>query len=347
MTNISNSGYPAGFEPNLATSVFMSGDATSEIPNTEEEDFVEECLGWLDKWNETHKALDKKELHPCMFIFDGTKPIASVIDSSNRRLGFKGALEFYIGDAIYACTANLENVYFIEHQLKNISDALTLLESDSFKNTTAVIWLPLESVAYVHEVGGDTNLPRRIPLTIDRTELFDFTKIDHHLEVFYESYVSTHEAFCDVWKKAKERILKESPEKQIQKNLIAHFHFGVLPRSAKASREYQTHRGREDVQIIRANSAHELETAILELKVLFKTKTEQWNIDWAMKGINQVVDYAKADTVVKERYICCYDGRAEDLQMPTCLSYANSKEVKWRRYFMTTPGCLKVHDFES
>lgn len=347
MTNISNFGYPAGFEPNLAISVFMSGEATSEIPNTEEEDFVEECLGWLDKWNVTHKALDKKELHPCMFIFDATKPIASVIDNSNRRLGFKGALEFNIGDAIYACTANLENVYFIEHQLKNISDALTLLESDNFKNTTAVIWLPLESVAYVHEIGGDANLPRRVPLTIDRAELFDFAKIDHHLEVFYENYVSTNEALCDVWKKPKDRELKEYPERQIQKNLIGHFQFAVLPRSAKASREYQTHRGREDVQIVRANAAYELETAILELKVLFKKQTLEWNSNWAIKGINQVVAYAKADTVVKERYVCCYDGRAQDLKMPECLAYANTKAVKWRRYFMTTPGCDKEHDFES
>jgi hypothetical protein len=108
--------------------------------------------------------------------------------------------------------------------------------------------------------------------------------------------------------------------------------------------EFFTYLGRGDVRLLRWKrgalaSEAKVEVCIMELKVLRPDRSAKWNQDWALSGIQQALDYRKAEKYSGPSFLCCYDGRKVDADMPEVESRAAEVEVASRRYFMTTPGC--------
>lgn len=334
---------PPGFNTELATSTFLSAAPSADEPNSEGDDFIRECLDWLDKWAEDFAESDKSLLAPCLLVFDPSKLPSEVIPGLSRHVGFKHTLALSIGSRVYSCTSNLTQVYSINATITDSSSALLLIESLKLNHTYAVVWLPNESVALVIEPGGNIETPKRIRMKRQSGVIFDFTTLDYHLETFYTDHVATHEGDCDIWQYAGKREIRQFAERLICKSLHGFFRHSVLPRSARVGREIQTYMGREDIQILRTNASHELETAILELKVLRASHSVDDALDWAKKGVDQVRDYSETDDQVKEKFVCIYDGRTNDEPMPEGVQYAAQHKVKWRRYFMTTPTSPKIH----
>jgi hypothetical protein len=234
-------------------------------------------------------------------------------------------------------------VHSIEATITDASSALLQIESLSLNQAYVVVWMPNELAALVVEPGGDIETPRRVKMMRQSSADFDFTTLDSHLEVFYENHVATHEGDCDIWHLAAKREIRVEAERLICKSLHGFFRHSVLPRSATIDREVQTYQGREDIRILRINKVtNELETAILELKVLRMTDSEKKALNWAKKGVIQTLRYSKTDSKTKEKFVCIYDGRTKDDPMPDGVKFATQNNVKWRRYFMTTPGCLKT-----
>jgi hypothetical protein len=322
------------------------GDAESK---TESEVFVRECLEWLAEWFQLHaQTASAQGIKPFMFVFDVNRRTSDVLPGSKSLPSFKQALESQIGGRIYACSSNLKQVHGIATALGTCSELLGHLADTQHETMTAIAVSPIDMTALIH-LGGDLEEAYKISFKRFTSVEFDFSKLDDYLRDFYESHVSTHDGYCDVWSKAAKRQLKHFPERQIQKALQAFFDYGVLPRTAKIYREVQTHAGREDLRIIRAKKAdNTLEGVVMELKVLAPTKTDDKNLEWAKEGVDQAVGYAATDKMTAHRYVCCYDARKDDVPMPDGVAYATAKLVTWRRYFLQTPGCLrKTSGFDS
>jgi hypothetical protein len=334
--------------PEIASAFNAEGYGDAE-PKTESEVFVRECLEWLAEWFQLHaQTATSQGIKPFMFVFDASRRTSDVMPGSKILPAFKQALESQIGGRIYASSSNLKQVHGVATELGTCSELLGHLADSHQEKMTAIAVSPVDKTALIH-LGGDLEEAYRIPFKRFTTEGFDFLKLDDYLRDFYEAHVSTNDGYCDVWAKAGKRQLKMYPERQIQKTLQAFFVYGVLPLSAKIYREIQTHAGREDLRIIRANKTNgTLDGVVLELKVLAPTKTDEKNLEWAKEGVDQAASYAATDKMTAHRYVCCYDARKDDAPMPEGVAYAKQKLVTWRRYFMQTPGISrKTIGFDS
>ena len=310
-----------------------------EEPKSENDLFVQECLDWLERWFDANQQLPA-DTQPFVILFDPSRPTADVLSNANFLPSFRHSLDGAIGGRIYAATVNLKNVYGQQTSLKTVPEVLGFLATSNLGHLHAVAVSPTQHIAHVH-YGVDLDETYTVSFGRLSSEAFSFDNLDEYLEYYYRHHLATHECDNDVWFHAGDRKLKGYPERQIQRSLHSFFRHSVLPKSARIDREVQTYKGREDLRILKINGSA-FEGAIMELKVLFPDKTEVANLAWAKAGVDQVAGYEQTDVTVKLRYVCCYDGRKEDLAMPEGVSYAEAKEVRWRRYFMQTPGCDKL-----
>jgi hypothetical protein len=319
-----------------------------EEPKTTGEQFVSECVDWIEKWFERHSDdATLAGVKPFLFIFDPDRQTNAVLPGSKFLPSFKNSLEAAIGGKIYSSAVNLRQVYAVDSAHQTCPEMLGFLAENDLTHLFAVAVAPANRSVLVHS-GSDIDSAVRISFKQVGSATFDFSHLDAFLEKYYHDFVATHEGDCDVWAEAKNRKLKQRPEFQIQRSLHGYFRHGVLPRSARVDREIQTYRGRADIRIIRSRRDGTLEGAVMELKVLFPDKSESWNLDWAKQGVDQVVGYSIADGDTVHRYVCCYDGRKADAAMPKGVDYAKEKQVAWRRYFMSTPGCERqISAFDS
>jgi hypothetical protein len=318
------------------------GDAA---PKTESDQFVHECLEWLAKWFEQNP--EPAGVDPFMFVFEPNRRTQDVFFGAQYIPSFCKTFELGIGGRIYASTSNLRHVYGIATSAATCPELLAYLNHVGMSSLTAVAVSAEKKLALVHS-SGDIDDAYSVPFERLSAKDFDFTQLDEYLGEFYEAHLSTHDGLCDIWAKPTKRKLKQYAERQIQKTLQAFFQYRVLSKSAKVDREIQTHAGREDLRIIRAKPDRTLEGALMELKVLRPTLTEEKNLEWAKDGVDQAARYAKAEDMTAHRYVCCYDGRKVDAPMPAAVAYAREKLVTWRRYFMQTPQCSRaVSGFDS
>jgi hypothetical protein len=77
----------------------------------------------------------------------------------------------------------------------------------------------------------------------------------------------------------------------------------------------------------------------MELKVLRPEKSANYNVNWALSGIQQALDYRAAEKYPGPSFLCCFDARKVDAVMPKVEAQAKAAGMTSKRYFMTTPGC--------
>jgi hypothetical protein len=57
-------------------------------------------------------------------------------------------------------------------------------------------------------------------------------------------------------------------------------------------------------------------------------------VDWGKKGIAQAHSYRLANDQCKVAYACCYDARGNDVEIQEVKEYAETMNVRYRRYFI-------------
>lgn len=338
---------PAGMTFPEAQSAFNREGYGDEVPKAENEVFVHECLEWIAQWFDQNFSA-AGAIKPFMFVFDTTRRVEDVFPEAQIYQSFSRSFESGVGGRIYSSTANLRKVYGVATTAGTCPELLSALSKAGLAAATAVAVSPEKRMALVHS-NGDPNDAYPVPFEHLGTKDFDFTQLDAYLAEFFEAHLSTHDGLCDIWSKPSKRTLKQYAERQIQKTLQAFFQYRVLrKKSAKIDREIQTHAGRKDLRIIRVKPDRTLEGAVMELKVLRPTISDEKNLEWAIDGVDQAARYTKTDDMTAYTYVCCYDGRKIDAPMPTAVAYAKTKAVTWRRYFMETPQYPRVvNGFDS
>jgi hypothetical protein len=229
----------------------------------------------------------------------------------------------------------------------DVPDVAEWLATQGLTTGLVVVFLP-EQRAIVALNLGKPEPPIRVPLIPPRAQQFAFADLENLLQRFYIHGVSTHRGHCRIWEDEKKRRLRPEPERTVQGALFL-FLLGCIEIHHQGVVRVEVYhpKGRDDIEIIRSDHG-KYKVGILELKVLSPKKSQKANLDWALKGIQQVLAYSAtyntaSEQIVDAKYVCCFDGRKSDTPMPEFFSTAATAAVQGRRYFMETPGVSREH----
>lgn len=314
------------------------GDVQSE---SSVEAFNRSCVDYFRLWQRTHPETKRhKQQAPAMFIFCPDQLPDTVWPSAKQVLAFGKTCSLKLGGSLYMCNENLRQVYQTEVSFTNESDALQILDEKGLRGCAAVVFLPQQDAILVHSPNDDPNDAERMNLGRLMHKPFSFDDLDGHLATFYMEAVATHKGDCDIWSDAGKRKLKHYAERQIQRSLNMYLRLTIGRYGAKTDREVDSRwDGRSDLRVLKYVSLEEWQQAILELKVLRPTGTPK-ALDWALQGIDQLVEYRTGEeSQTVACYLCCYDARKIDEDMPEVDEAAVKNNINHRRYFMKTPGC--------
>lgn len=308
--------------------------------------FERACLHWINQWLSNALESDWNQ-EACIFLFNPERKPESLLDGAERQYCFASAFPSNLAGYAYACSTGMNSVFRKKIPIDSY-DVPAVLQwisnGDDMEQCFVIVFSPRLRRIYTKQIGTKINSDEDVACIqlAHPTErvVFDFQKLDSVLTFFYDHGVKTHLGACRIWKDPKERTLVESPEDMVHRclflTLLTHIDFNG---HGMTSIEVHNVNGRKDIQIV-VNLDGQFLVGIIELKVLFPKKSDKWNLDWAMDGVDQVVDYRNATTLQKIEcsYTCLYDGRKADAAMPDFFTKAKTHSVTGRRYFMTTDG---------
>ena len=314
-------------------------------PKSAGQHFHSECCEWLSEWFDKYSDDQLKHQLPFAFLFDTDNPTDQILPQATIRHAFRNAFDINTGGHLYAAAIGLRKVYGQPVSTTSGPELFGKIAGNGWQGLSVVVVSPQSRNAVLHLAGADPDDATVVFFKSKGNNSFSFESLDIQLEQFYADCVETHLGYCDIWKVATKRTLKENAERQIQGSLCLFFQYGVLTRSERLDQEVHTRKGRADIRIIKAKADQSMDCAFIELKVL-RPNTDA--LAWAKEGVDQVHNYSLKDPTVTSKYICCYDAQNDDQAMPDGVAYAKCFGVSWRRYFMTTPGCdRKIVGYDS
>lgn len=318
----------------------------NEEPESREQHFIDAVARWLQAWVDSADDEACRRTQPCAFVFAADLPTDELLDDVEPALSFRQTHDQDISGQVYVCSLELKQVCRRHVGFTEASAALSWLSTSAAAACVAIVFVAKTRVALVRRGRVSFDDCERLPFGTPSNGPFDFTQVDGLLKQFHEKWTQTHQGYCRIWAKPKDRKLKPLPESQIQGSLKAFFDFTVRPRGVLVEEEFFTYLGRGDVRLVRwpragraNNTGDAIESCVMELKVLDAKKSASANRKWALQGIEQVLDYRRTEGVQGPSYLCCFDGRRTDTDIPEVLAEAAKTGVASRRYFMETPGC--------
>jgi hypothetical protein len=302
--------------------IFVEGVGPRES-EPDERIFERTCLNWINNWLLVNDAQHSNQ-GACVFLFNPKQKPESLLNAGIRQFKFISSFPVKVEGHIYACATGMnvvfrDNVPGIEF---DVPDVLGWASVASLDHCLVIVFYPRLRQIYTKPIGvsikSDDDVSYvQLPKPKDRF-VFDFQKLDHVLEFFYDHAVKTHLAACRIWKDPKKRTLVTYPEDMVHRSLFLTFLTYIdFNGAGKTNIEVHNVSGRMDIQII-VNDGGKFSLGIIELKVLFPSKPDAWNSAWALAGIKQADDYRSATTLQKVEcaYTCLYDGRKQDQAMP-------------------------------
>lgn len=327
-------------------------------PRDREDDstiFERNCLSWINQWVENANELALKQ-EACAFLFHAEISPSTLIAGSVQKYLFNKSYPISLAGSAYVCTPTLNTVFQKTIPLSNpdVSNIVSWIINEKLENCFVILFLPRLLKVFIKPLNQSINSDEDFSEIQIRPqasrEPFDLNSLDHVLDFFYIYAVETHRGTCRIWEDSKKRELVLYPEDMVHRSLHQTLLTHIDYRGAGVTKiEVYNTKGRKDIEII-VNRNGEFAIGILELKVLFPKYTEEKNLQNAIDGIDQVVDYRSTTTLhkVESGYTCLFDGRKVDTAMPDFFAHAKANSVEGRRYFMTTDTVSRtILDFKQ
>jgi hypothetical protein len=312
-------------------------------------EFFREVNVWVQKWLDSHDDAECSATKPCIFAFIGDQDAMLVDGAVSHAPSFSKVYDHEVSGHLFLSSLALRTVHEAHKGFVSATAALSWVQGNLAAEMPCVVFVPRERKVLIHESGQDLDDCQVVEFRAMPAGAFSFSQLDDLLLEFHERWTKTHQGYCRVWARPKARELKPLPEGQIQGSLMAFFDFYVRPHGAVVDEEFFTRSGRGDVRIIRrvrgrkvASGADEFEACVLELKVLSVERGRIGNVKWAKSGVDQALDYRNSQPYPGPSYLCCYDGRWDDVDIQDVKDYAKAKNVLDRRYFMKPPSGAKA-----
>jgi len=330
-----------------AFAVLCEESLGSAEPLSLEEQFIEAVLKWLRSWFDDKESAELRTMAPCVFVFAGDEEPVKVLPDLKSAPSFKSSTDASLSGHVHVSALQMRKVVRKKVGFSDVSEAVSWMHDNGLQTYTCIAVSLKAREALILRQGVDPDDCSKVAFAEKNSSVFDFSQVPALLDDFHNRHTKTHLGHCRIWAKASERVLKQLPEQQIQGSLLSFFEFTVRPH-VMVDEEIATYKGRCDVRLARWKRLTDdpdtgvFEVCYLELKVLYPKKSAIWNQEWALSGIQQLLDYREAKPAPGPSYLCCYDGRLADADIPAVEKRAKEVGVFSKRFFLQTPKCKGV-----
>jgi hypothetical protein len=200
-------------------------------------------------------------------------------------------------------------------------------------------WRPSANADLISiEVGGELG---------DQIRSEDF---DKELARFHVEYTATPQGIALPWKSTDELLTKDNLEVEIRNCLFIFLRY-QYKNSLLVSVESYEPTGRADLKVffIKEMTPYFLELKVFRAAQLIKNQrrsiSKAATIKWGKEGIAQAYDYLLANNQSGVAYACCFDARGKNEKYPELEKYAQTMNVRYRKYYMflSTKAFHKSH----
>jgi hypothetical protein len=301
--------------------------------------FFDSVIKYLIQWLDHRRDAPQGSMRPAIFISSASLDNEQRLEKFERIRLFRSVVSRDVTDHVYLCAETLNSAYGRRLHANDPDHATSIIDELGYGQRATVVFIPEESAVILCHQGVNGNEVRfRIP----SSARMDMTveQFDRVLWEFHEEHTQTPDGNTVPWVNAKKRIPTYQLEKHIQNWLCFYLRYRVF-RNTLIVKESSTPQGRVDIHIQDGALGPTMRSCLLELKVLRscfppdgkKKWSEKVNVNHAEDGIDQAVDY-RARTKAQNAYLCCYDARRADRELPGIPEACVSNDVRYRRYFM-------------
>lgn len=248
-----------------------------------------------------------------------------------------------LGGCIAVTSTSFAHVQTLSTDCTRLEDLGKRLVELGLRNQPMAVVVPCKGLVRLCPGGV---FSERISISLDAAPLTDVdeTTMDRELASFHDSHTRYPNGFAHVWHDRKLRVLRREAEEIVRDALYIYLHYKAF-RSKTLVREHQTPVGRSDISVLDNSSNQPITACVMELKVLrsrgmTKSKNEKRYKPEAMRrhclmGVKQAIKYKSVESAPLA-YLCLYDGRDSDAEVPDVKTAADAGFILYRRYFMET-----------
>jgi hypothetical protein len=301
--------------------------------------FINESLLFLSRWCATYCDTIPHGVpaYTCLVGCERVFTDSTAQQGCQERLHFRDDTPADLLGRIYLCSYTFEKVFAQSVPCASLHDCESMLIKAGL-NENPVVFFNAAERRVLWRLTSSDELHQAILRAPSCSEL-TCINFDNILVDFHHDYTETPQGYSRPWINASLRITKERLEDDIRDDLFLFLrHSATEPMSVL--REYYNPDGRTDLLIYFRD---EQQIYYVELKVL-----REWvksgkgrkhipvddQISWGKKGIIQAYLYRRSSKDQGKGYTCCFDAREINQELPELISFAQEKEVNYRRYYM-------------
>lgn len=304
--------------------------------------FLLEAMHWVIEWAARHGPVKSARVLPFALMAHDL----NLLREDPRwalKLLFKEAHPLGVGGHLFATSTSMFEVRARKTRARDLSSLAEELLRDDLVDLPTVIVDPAAGCMHLCPLGAAQ--PRlRLRLQGDRTTALSQGAVDEALEQFHLEQTAYPDGFAHVWYDRKTRVLLRQAEAIVRDQLMLFLHREFTDQLIL--REELHPAGRSDISIHEMANGWKA-SCLLELKVLrtrglcksLRSPTKSYSAEsmlrHALRGLRQVSKY-KASSQASLAYLCAFDGRDEDAELPEVVARAADGLVHWRRFFMHT-----------
>lgn len=302
-------------------------------PETDELAFENELYRYASDWLEQHED-SKDQAKPYAIVLsrsitDDQITLAQAGITGRRYEAFKHQRGNEITGCLILATMNFEQAIVVK--IDSALDAQSLFEAVSSCGCGNRIYGVLEphpKNLIVRRPNGSVR--SMVVPSSNQHSPWTNERLEDELGRLHAAFTRAPNGVVMPWLNAKEGLTVDRLELRISKALAYALDVNFLRGSILSEAESSS--GRIDIYlapgVLTSGAA-----GIIEVKVLRRYKSANFNTWWANKGVKQA-DIYRNDYSASVAYLCCFDARDDDEDQPEVEAFAASRNVRSRRYFM-------------
>lgn len=312
--------------------------------------FTQYCVDYYQKWLESaNKRLESGNFPPnqaALLVYaeaPDIDPGLPNIDVKDLKRTHTNTLSIESG--VVVCNETLLSSFRTPLALTEGDDIMDYVLSNLSNDQTFVIMLMAKQKILVHHAGFPISEWYEKPMTVNVSNSINtvsLESVDEQLIAYHDDHTSTPLGCTArlMWDKSQPKpSLLHMPELHVQTTLLTHFKAWYKTARVFVHEEVVNTGGRVDIQLNYISDGKMVKST-LELKILKPNESDNWNLQWGLKGIQQAKDYINHETEFS--MACLFDARENKANELTDLQPSAQKaRVELRRFLMIPPVVKK------
>ncbi|MDF3932219.1 hypothetical protein [Pseudomonas citronellolis] len=306
--------------------------------------FTQHCVDYYQRWfaSSSYRINSIPPDQAALFVYTQAPDVApgiTEIKVSDLKRAHINTLSVESG--VVVCNENLRSSFRVPVALTSSDEIMDFVLNSMNADQTFVIMLMTKQKLLVHHAGVQIGEWYDNPLTVNVSSVdnvVSLESVDEQLKIYHDDHTSTPRACTArlMWKTdGNKPKLSHMPELHVQTTLLTHLKAWYKQVNVIVQEEVPNSGGRVDIQISRA-TAGKMVKSTLELKVLKPEKSDNWNRDWGLEGIQQAKRYINHETDFS--MACLFDARLDKTDaLPALQPSADAAGVHLRRFPMDPP----------